>query len=45
RGGVDPCEVAPDHWRHVHDRLAAREAPRPYTPERHRAWLLRRRLQ
>lgn len=45
RGGVDPCDVAPDHWRHVHDRLAAREAPRPYTRERHRAWLLRRRLQ
>jgi len=42
---IDPCDVAPDHWRHVHGRLAAREAPRPYTQERHRAWLQRRRLQ
>lgn len=44
RGGIDPCEVAPDHWRHVHSRIAAREAPRPYTRERHLAWLRRRRL-
>ncbi|MGH7025575.1 MAG: DUF2840 domain-containing protein [Caulobacteraceae bacterium] len=40
---VDPADAAPDHWRHVHNRLAAGEAPRPYTRERHRAWLLRRR--
>jgi hypothetical protein len=36
--------VAPEHWRHVHNRLAAGETPRPYTRERHRAWLLRREL-
>jgi hypothetical protein len=42
--GIDPCEVAPDHWRHVHNRLAAREAPRDYSPARHRAWLQRRAL-
>lgn len=42
--GVDPCDVAPDHWRHVHNRLAAREPPRPYSAERHSAWLKRRRL-
>jgi hypothetical protein len=42
--GVDPAAVAPEHWRHVHNRLAAGEAPRPYTRERHRAWLLRREL-
>ena len=36
-----PAAVAPDHWRHVHNRLAAGQDPRPYTAARHRAWLLR----
>jgi hypothetical protein len=40
--GVDPADVCPDHWRHIHNRLSAGDAPRPYTRERHRAWLLRR---
>ena len=42
--GIDPCEVAPDHWRHIHNRLAGREAPRGYSLVRHRAWLQRRAL-
>ncbi len=42
--GIDPCEVAPDHWRHIHNRIAARETPRGYSPARHRAWLQRKRL-
>jgi hypothetical protein len=42
--GIDPCNVAPDHWRHIHNRLAAREAPRDYTLVRHRAWLQRKAL-
>ncbi len=42
--GIDPCEVAPDHWRHIHNRMAAREVPRAYTPARHRAWLQRKAL-
>lgn len=42
--GIDPCEVAPDHWRHVHNRLAIAAKPRAYTPERHHAWLARRRV-
>ncbi|MBF9151697.1 DUF2840 domain-containing protein [Novosphingobium jiangmenense] len=42
--GIDPCEVAPDHWRHIHNRLAGREQPRDYSPARHHAWLLRRKL-
>jgi len=42
--GIDPCEVAPDHWRHIHNRLAAREAPRSYSLPRHRAWLQRKAL-
>ncbi|MDK2770239.1 MAG: DUF2840 domain-containing protein [Sphingomonas sp.] len=42
--GVDPCEVAPDHWRHVHNRMAGREVPRDYSLVRHRAWLQRKAL-
>jgi len=43
-GGIDPTEVAPDHWRHVHNRLTANQEPRRYTPAQHRAFLLRRRV-
>jgi Protein of unknown function (DUF2840) len=43
--GIDPCEVAPDHWRHVHNRLAIAGRVNTYTPERHRAWLSRKALQ
>ncbi|ALR22533.1 glycosidase [Sphingobium baderi] len=43
--GVDPCDAAPDHWRHVHNRIAAGLPPRPYTMERHRAWLKRREVE
>jgi hypothetical protein len=39
--GIAPAAAAPDHWRHLHNRLAAGQAPRPYTRNRHRAWLLR----
>ena len=42
---TDPCEAAPDHWRHVHNRLAAGLPPRAYAPGRHRAWLRRRKLR
>jgi hypothetical protein len=42
--GIDPCEVAPDHWRHIHNRMAGRERPRGYSPARHRAWLRRKAL-
>lgn len=42
--GIDPCEVAPDHWRHIHNRMAGRERPRGYSPARHRAWLQRKAL-
>jgi hypothetical protein len=43
--GVDPCDAAPDHWRHVHNRIAASHQPRPYTLERHHAWLKRREIE
>jgi hypothetical protein len=42
--GVDPADAAPDHWRHVHNRLSAGLEPRPYTPLRHQAWRLRAEL-
>ena len=42
--GLDPCAVAPDYWRHAHNRLLAGHRPRAYSPARHRAWLLRREL-
>ena len=35
-------EAAPDHWRHVGNRLAAGHDPRPYSRARHSAWQLRR---
>lgn len=40
--GIDLASVDPDHWRHVHNRLAAGQEPSAYTPTRHQAWLKRR---
>ncbi|KTQ96342.1 glycosidase [Aureimonas ureilytica] len=42
---IDPVDVSPDHWRHVHSRLSVGHEPRAYTPEHHRAYLARRRTQ
>lgn len=42
--GIDPADAVPDHWRHVHNRLTAGLEPQDYTPERHAAWLKRRRI-
>ena len=42
--GIDAADACPDHWRHIHNRLAVAEAPRPYTAERHAAWLTRRKI-
>lgn len=44
RAGIDPADACPDHWRHVQNRLASGDEPRPYTRERHAAWLMRRRM-
>lgn len=41
---VDPADASPDYWRHVHNRLSAGQEPNPYTPERHAAWIGRRRI-
>lgn len=42
--GLDPADVSPDYWRHVHNRLTANLEPSAYTPERHAAWIGRRRI-
>lgn len=39
---IDPAEVAPNHWRHVHNRLSVNEPFRTYTSQQHFAWLKRR---
>lgn len=44
RLGIEPEAASPEHWRHVHNRLIAGEAPRPYTRAQHAAWLKRRRI-
>jgi Protein of unknown function (DUF2840) len=40
--GIDPADAAPDHWRHVHNRLSVGDHARPYNRRRHEAWLHRR---
>ena len=40
---IDPIAVPADHWRHIHNRIAAGLEPRPYTKSQHRAVLLRQR--
>jgi hypothetical protein len=42
--GIDPADAAPEHWRHVHNRLFVGQKPRLYTRARHQAWLRRQRL-
>lgn len=42
--GVALEAVAPDHWRHVHNRMTAGLAPQAYTQVRHRALKLRQAL-
>ena len=41
--GIEADAVSPEHWRHVHNRMAAGHQPRSYTLDQHRAFLLRRR--
>ncbi|TIM63881.1 MAG: DUF2840 domain-containing protein [Mesorhizobium sp.] len=43
--GIDACDVADDHWRHVGHRIAAGLEPRAYDVDRHKAWLKRRRVE
>jgi hypothetical protein len=39
---IDPAEIAPEHWRHINNRLTAGHEPRAYSRAQHSAWLLRR---
>lgn len=41
---IHAADVAPDYWRHVHNRLSVNETPRSYTRSRHQAWLRRRKI-
>ena len=43
--GIAPEDVCPDHWRHIANRISTGLEHRAYTPERHRAWLLRKRVE
>ncbi|SDR57665.1 Protein of unknown function [Rhizobiales bacterium GAS113] len=43
--GIHPADAAPDHWRHIHNRLTAGEEPRVYTRQRHEAWLHRKAVE
>ncbi|MGH6652960.1 MAG: DUF2840 domain-containing protein [Sphingopyxis sp.] len=43
--GVDACDAAPDHWRHIGSRIASGLPCRPYSLERHTAWLRRRAIE
>ena len=40
---IAPTDVDPDHWRHIHNRIAAGVEARSYTLMHHHAVLLRRR--
>ena len=41
---IDPTDAAPEHWRHLHNRLAVGDEPHAYTRDQHAAWLKRRRV-
>lgn len=43
--GIDLCDVAPDHWRHIAAQMAAALPFRSYGAERHAAWLRRRSIE
>jgi hypothetical protein len=42
--GIDPADVAPGYWQHVHNRLSVGDRPRSYTQSQHQAWLQRKRV-
>ena len=39
---IDPADVAPEHWRHLNNRISVNEPFRIYSHEQHHAWLRRR---
>ncbi|WP_234729399.1 DUF2840 domain-containing protein [Acidocella facilis] len=42
--GIDAADAAPEHWRHIHNRLTAGDVPHPYTRSQHKAWQMRQRI-
>jgi hypothetical protein len=42
--GVEPKDVAPAHWSHLHNRISVGESPRTYSHNHHHAWLLRQKV-
>jgi Protein of unknown function (DUF2840) len=42
--GIDPAAVAPDWWRHLHNRISCNILHRAYTRAQHAAWQHRRRV-
>jgi hypothetical protein len=40
--GINPAEVAPDWWRHLHNRIVCNISHRAYSLGQHAAWLRRR---
>jgi Protein of unknown function (DUF2840) len=43
--GVDPKDVAPAHWSHLHNRISVGESPRAYSRDHHHAWLFRQKVE
>jgi hypothetical protein len=42
--GIDPAAVAPDWWRHLHNRIICNASHRAYTRSQHAAWQRRHRV-
>lgn len=42
--GVDPADAAPEHWRHLNNRVSVNEPFRVYSADQHHAWLRRREI-
>jgi len=42
--GIDPAMVAPNWWRHLHNRITCNMSHRAYTSSQHAAWQRRRRV-
>lgn len=41
QSGIEAADVAPDYWRHVHNRIAGGQQPRFYRADQHDAWCRR----
>ncbi|HWM82021.1 MAG TPA: DUF2840 domain-containing protein [Pseudolabrys sp.] len=42
--GIDPADTAPEHWRHLNNRVSVNEPFRVYSADQHHAWLRRREI-